>query len=363
MTSLSVIIPVYNRAHLIGETLLSLLNQTLPADEIIVVDDGSIDDSVEATRAVFAEWERQGSKKVKTPELKILFQKNKGPAAARNAGFKASIGKFVHFFDSDDLAAPNKHEVQVLALEKSGADIAYAPWVKGHIANGEFIPENHVLQQKGLPKVKNNDLTRVLLTNWSIVPHACLFRRSIVEKSGGFPEHLFAGEDQLMFLNCLLVGAKVVHSPGTLELYRTGNPDKITAIGEAQRLYLTNLAKCLVDIDMACQKNTINARAWFGFRRRVWEAIDDLRIVGIDNVDLTTSLKQILGTSMHPALYQIHRFFERKWLGLKVRITGGRTLSSACSGPLTITQKLIIEEMGLKIVRKKSGGSYKVVAS
>ena len=60
-----------------------------------------------------------------------------------------------------------------------------------------FVPEGPVLQARGLPK---GDLVRALLTNWSIVPHACLFRRSILEKAGGFPEDIWVGEDQLLFL-------------------------------------------------------------------------------------------------------------------------------------------------------------------
>jgi hypothetical protein len=100
-----------------------------------------------------------------------------------------------------------------------------------------------VLQARGLPE---GDLVRALLTNWSIVPHACLFRRSIVESVGGFPEDLFGTEDQLMFLRCLLAGAKVVHSPGTIEFYRVGDPSKITATGVAQKRHAKEWAKFLL---------------------------------------------------------------------------------------------------------------------
>jgi len=85
---------------------------------------------------------------------------------------------------------------------------------------------------------------RALLTNWSIVPHACLFRRSILEKAGGFPEDIWVGEDQLLFLRCLLAGAKVVHSPGTMVYYRLGNdPGKLTATGAAQKRHARDWGK------------------------------------------------------------------------------------------------------------------------
>jgi hypothetical protein len=106
-----------------------------------------------------------------------------------------------------------------------------------------FHPEGPVLQARGLPK---GNLVKALLTSWSVVPHACLFRRSIVEKIGGFPEDLFGTEDQLMFLRCLLAGAKVVHSPGTIEFYRVGDPSKITAMGAAQKRHAKEWAKFLL---------------------------------------------------------------------------------------------------------------------
>jgi hypothetical protein len=79
------------------------------------------------------------------------------------------------------------------------------------------------------------------------VPHACLFRRSILEKAGGFPEDIWVGEDQLLFLRCLLAGAKVVHSPGTMVYYRVGDdPGKLTATGAAQKRHARDWARFLL---------------------------------------------------------------------------------------------------------------------
>jgi glycosyltransferase involved in cell wall biosynthesis len=345
MALISVIIPAYNRAHLLGETLRSILNQTVTADEVIMVDDGSTDDTAKAAETAFAEWESRKVKGQRSPEFKVIRQENSGPAAARNAGFTVSKGEFIHFFDSDDLAAPNKHEIQLKVLQESGADIAYGPWVKGQIGDGKFIPENQVLQQRGLPSDNNAELIKQLLTRWSIVPHACIFRRSIVEKAGGFPEHLFGTEDQMMFLNCLLSGARVVHSPGTLELYRTDDPSKLTAVGKGQRRHVLNWARFLIDADQACQKSGITARHWFGFRARAWQTIQDLEGFSIHNENLKLGLEEITGVWMPRVLYRTHRAIERKWLGLKMRTAGHRTLSPFRSGPITKDQNDLIERL------------------
>ena len=143
--NISVIIPAYNRAGLIGETLKSLLNQTVPAKEIIVVDDGSQDGTGEAVQREFSVFRQQfsGNSKsnIQNPTFKILRQANAGPGAARNRGLAAATGDFIHFFDSDDIAAPNKHEVQLRALLETAADIAYGPWVKGRFAPVEKLKD------------------------------------------------------------------------------------------------------------------------------------------------------------------------------------------------------------------------------
>ena len=351
--AISVIIPAYNRAGLIGETLRSLLNQTLPAAEIIVVDDGSTDGTAEA---VLEMLKLGNTEKLKIsggkpwPEFKVIRQENAGPGAARNRGFAESRGEFIHFFDSDDIAAPNKHEVQVRALQESGADIAYGPWVKGRIAVVEklqsekadtlkpatsrpspvtwhFVPEGHVLQQKGLPQ---GDLIKELLTRWSIVPQACMFRRSIVEKSGGFPDDMFIAEDQLMFLRCLLGGARVVHTPQTLAFYRLGDAGKLTESAEGHRRRITDWAVFLERSRKECASRGIVPEKWFDFRMRLRSAQRERAAL----LGLNDSLPAAVGESVFGAVVRLRKW----WGGLMVRLTGNRQNSSFRCGRLTPAQ-------------------------
>jgi glycosyltransferase involved in cell wall biosynthesis len=334
MGNISVVIPAYNRAALIGQTLRSLLAQTVPAKEIIVVDDGSTDNTAEVAKSFGG-------------PVKVICQANAGPGPARNTGFRASTGEFIHFFDSDDLAASNKHAVQLSALEATGADIAYGPWLKGRFAETTFHPSNHVLQQNGLPR--ETDLIKALLTMWSVVPHAALFRRSIVEKAGGFPEDLFGPEDQQMFLMCLLAGAKVVHTPGTIEFYREGDPGKITESPTGRSRRSHEWARFLLKSREACVLRGIDPAAWFGFRRRAWEADDDLTRLGSEDRGLKNQLGLLYRRNNSVCLYRCHRRLERWRGGLQVRLTGGRALNCFRTGTITLEQIAQLQLLGFRL--------------
>ena len=345
---ISVVIPTYNRAALLPQTLRCLFGQTLPADEIIVVDDGSSDGTEDAARAAFHRWESEKVKGKrweggKLPEFKVIRQENSGPGAARNRGFAESKGEFIHFFDSDDIAALNKHEVQVRALHESGADIAYGPWVKGRIVADEpqhgawsmehgeqryhFEAEGHVLQQKGLPQ---GDLIKELLTRWSIVPQACMFRRSIIEKSGAFPDDMFVAEDQLVFLRCLLAGARVVHTPQTLSFYRLGDAGKLTESAGGHRRRITDWAVFLERSSKECEARAIIPDKWFDFRMRFRSAQRErAALLGQNNNASTT---------VGDCVFAVVGCLRKWWGGFKVRLTGNRQNSSFRCGRLTPAQ-------------------------
>lgn len=318
---------------MIGETLRSILAQTLPADEIIVVDDGSTDD----TAVIAASF---------GPPVKVIRRANGGPAAARNTGLAASTGEYVHFFDSDDLAAPNKHEVQMRALEKSGADIALGPWVQGYFAGDRFVAANQVLQQHGLPR---SPLAQALLTHWSIVPHAALFHRRILP-SPAFDETLFGAEDQLMFLRCLLAGAKIVHTPETIEFYRLGNADKITGDRGWDLRRFREWARFLLSAREACLAKGIEPLRWFGYRRRLWESRQDLLNAGTKEAAIIDLLKEHGPGPVEGVFCRCHRQVGRWKGGIQQRLTGGRAHRFFRVGPIRPAQVSLLAKLGYSYV-------------
>jgi glycosyltransferase involved in cell wall biosynthesis len=216
MSTISVIIPCYNRASLVGETIKNMLGQSQKPHEIIVVDDGSTDDSA-------AVIESFGT------AVRLIRQKNQGPGAARNAGLQVATGSFIQFMDSDDLASNNKLEVQAKALEESEADFAYSPWIRCHIGEQQIAFTDQVLQ--ALPVPGSRPMLEWFVSGWSLVFQNCLFRRSILDKAGMYRTDLMPSEDSEYFIRILLAGARPVHTPGCLVFYREHTLNKITGAG------------------------------------------------------------------------------------------------------------------------------------
>ena len=108
--TVSVIIPTYNRAHLISRAIKSVLNQTYQDFEVIVVDDGSTDN----TEEVIKEFQKK-DERIKY----VRHEKNKGGSAARNTGIKAAKGKYIAFLDSDDEWLSKKLQKQIAIYQKS----------------------------------------------------------------------------------------------------------------------------------------------------------------------------------------------------------------------------------------------------
>jgi len=105
-TSVSVIIPTYNRWQVLQRAIDSVLAQSTAADEIIVVDDGSTDNTRDLLLSTYGE------------HIRVMSQPNKGVSAARNAGLKISSGDWIALLDSDDEWLPDKLRLQIQVLEQ-----------------------------------------------------------------------------------------------------------------------------------------------------------------------------------------------------------------------------------------------------
>ena len=206
MTSLiSIIIPTYNRAHLIGETLDSIRSQTYSNWECIVVDDGSTDTTAEVMR----EYVKKDSRFQyhQRPENKL-----KGPNSCRNYGFELSKGEYVKWFDSDDVMLPTLLEKQILPfvdnVEMSVCKLSYFDFEK-RIS----IRENMIFS--------NNLIEDYLIGNVTFYISGPLWQRIFLEKQKQlFDESLTNLDDWDFNLRMLYQKPKITYSNEVLILYR-----------------------------------------------------------------------------------------------------------------------------------------------
>ena len=218
---ISTVIPAYNRADLIGETLRTVLEQDRPPAEVIVVDDGSSDGTADAVTAFGA-------------AVTLIRQANAGPGPARNAGFAASRGEIVHFMDSDDLISLNSYAVAAAAIER-GAAMTYGPWLKTQFAGHTLAPETVVLQQRPVPPHRPIDVAS-LMVDWFTVLQPCLFRRELLMRAGPYRGDLMPSEDMELLYRILALQPVVVHTPQTLALYRIHPKNQISERDVGKRL-------------------------------------------------------------------------------------------------------------------------------
>lgn len=235
----SIIIPVFNRSDLIVETLETIRRQTRPADEVILVDDGSTDD---IERAIMPYRDM----------VHYVKQTHQGPAAARNRGLRASTGDVIQFFDSDDLMSTNKIEAQILGLEASGADMAYSPWARAELAHNIAYLTGVTRQQKALPD--NHLPIEWYLRGWVTIFQTCLFRRYLLERAGLYNEKLMPTEDSELLFRILSLKPQLVHVPDALVVYRVHAENQISSGSEF--------------------KNLERARDWLNYKEIVLECLE-----------------------------------------------------------------------------------------
>jgi glycosyltransferase involved in cell wall biosynthesis len=204
----SILIPCYNAEKWLAETLESALAQTWDNIEIIVVDDGSTDNSL----AIARKYESFG--------VRVIYQTNQGASAARNQALQISKGDFIQYLDADDLLAPNKIELQIQLLQCENRDyIAAGEWARFHTELQEaiFIRE---------PVWNDKSPVDWLICSWEgggmMHPAAWLVPRCVIEKAGFWDQNLSLNDDGEFFCRVILASRGVKFCSGAKSYYRSG---------------------------------------------------------------------------------------------------------------------------------------------
>jgi glycosyltransferase involved in cell wall biosynthesis len=277
----SVVVPIWNAERFLAEAIESVIAQTWPDWELLLVDDGSTDRSPETARR-YAEPYAGSSGKIRC--LEHPGRANRGESATRNLGLQAGNGDLFAFLDADDVWLSEKLERQVpllLAQPEAG-------WLYGNTEYWFEDETRNFAPPLGLPAgtlVEPPHLLTRFLRHEAAVPCTCglLVRREAIERAGGFDESFRSMYADQVFYARLALTAPVLVGDGCWERYRQ-HPDSACAVSkkegttrEARRVYLAWLERTL--------------------ERR-----------GVSDVDLRHALRQELRACRHPQLSRAIRW-------------------------------------------------------
>lgn len=212
----SIVIPCYNASRWLSDTIESCLEQTHRPLELIIVDDGSEDDSKKIADGL--------AKRSEIP-IKAIESPHRGAGAARNLGLAAAKGPYVQFLDADDLMPAEKISTQLEAALRHPGCAACGPWVWLKKAGNAWVTAP--------PKPRGGrteDFVREWLEGDWFVVHCFLWPREILAALNGWDESLASCQDADLYIRAALNGGRFIFVPGPPVLYRVGhNPHCVSA--------------------------------------------------------------------------------------------------------------------------------------
>jgi glycosyltransferase involved in cell wall biosynthesis len=221
----------------VREAIESCLSQTYPNIEIIVVDDGSTDRSLEVLRRFL-------------PKIRLETAPHRGGNSARNRGFALSTGEYIQYLDADDYLEPDKISQQVSFLEETKADAVYGDWRCRRHLPGTSLDYLDKVEFTGLQR----DIVASLLSlrggysglqPWWLNGGALLYRRQAVNQVGGWDETLRAAQDMDFITSVALSGAKIGYQSGCYFVHRKYGTVSVSSSNLSRWVesYCTSLSK------------------------------------------------------------------------------------------------------------------------
>jgi glycosyltransferase involved in cell wall biosynthesis len=227
----SVIIPVYNREKYLKQCLNSVINQTLKNIEIICIDDGSTDQSLE----ILNEFAK------KDQRIKIINQKNQGVGLARNIGLKIARGEYVGFVDSDDWIDLNFYETLFTEAKKQDADLARTLYVYEFQEHSKEGDTNKIIFEKK----SNGELLKV--NEHSVVIWNAIYKREYLQKNNIYFDNLRGVVDVPFTAKATYYSKKTIPVIGTYYHYRKGVGNRLTIFNKKRIEELLKANKITLD--------------------------------------------------------------------------------------------------------------------
>lgn len=218
----SILIPAYNSGEWLAETLQSALAQTWDRTEVIVVDDGSRDQTFAIAR------------QCESGRVRVVRQENQGAAAARNNCFSLSQGDYIQWLDADDLLAPDKISLQMAVQSRDAAprtllSAGWAPFLYRH-HRAQFVPTP---LWSDLAPVEW--LLRKMMHNLHMQTATWLVSRELTESAGPWDRSMLVDDDGEYFCRVLLASDGVKFVPGSKVYYRQAGSGSLSYVGRSER--------------------------------------------------------------------------------------------------------------------------------
>jgi GT2 family glycosyltransferase len=351
----SVIVPTYNRAFCLARALDSILAQTYPCFEVVLIDDGSSDGTADLVARTYGQ----------DPRIRYFYQENKGVTAARNAGLKRARGDYVALLDSDDAWMPWKLQLQLAcfqqcpevgmvwtdmqALGPDGEVVSDAylrtmyhayRWFK----TADLFPRSYPLPEAVLPpalagaRLHVGDIFSQMVMGNLVHTSTVMLRRERVEKLHGCDEALrVAGEDYNLHLRTCREGPVGFVNVASIQ-YQTGLPDQLTR--RSTRVYTSQ--NCLTTVLHALRNDSARIRLPRSLiRTRLAEVHEWVGASLLENAQAKASRKYFLKSLRHRPLQprtialliraslpeRLGNFLQRGWRWLKRRLLSDGRLS------------------------------------
>jgi len=264
----SIIIPCYNAGRWLAATLDSALAQTWSPIEVIVVNDGSSDN----TLTVAHEFSTRG--------VMVVDQPNRGASAARNHGLRLSCGEFIQFLDADDLLSPDKIARQMERLAAaSPRHLASGEWARftDEPARAQFVPEPNWTDLSGLEFQMLH-----FEAGWMMQPAAWLCPRQLLDEAGPWDESLSLNDDGEYFNRVTLASAGILFCPGARVYYRSGLSTSLSrrldpvALRSLWRVNELNCERLLATAGSSARARNAAANGWQRLAFELYPALPDL---------------------------------------------------------------------------------------
>lgn len=333
---LSIIIPAYNAGSYIKKIVTKILNQGIKNIELIVVDDGSSDNTINVLRGIQSKDKR----------LVVLSKKNGGPSSARNLGIKKSKGKYIMFVDSDDDISTNLFGRMIAAIEESDSDVVVCGWrvdlnkddqlVKGYKRISpaeELVSDNDTNLKEFVLRSIGNDGT--LYNLWNKI-----FKAEVIKDNTLlFREDLRFGEDLVFFLQYIGFSSKLMLIPDILYFYRADSSSSVFSKSSLDSEYRVENLKELATFSDSDNEKIRDLSSWVRYR---WLISYSIRLAYSDfSFSKKISLiKPVLNATNPPA-------DSTKNIGLK-RLVAERFIGALSSQPWII----ILMGQALSLVKK-----------